>query len=173
MHFTTSVPIADGRILLPMQVEGIKRESLASALAGHRLLSISVPRSQSLEKAWYAQAKLSSGRILELSGSSTETENWAEYGTINVTVSGASIEVDAALSVFCVEGFVVDSIQLLVMDEGRYHIEAGLIIKAADDRVLIVVAGEIPGAFSLKLPDGQDGLDPQFPWQRYGTEPVY
>lgn len=166
-HFTTSIPIEGGRRRLPIQFEGVLRESLSANLVGDLILSIATPEGHSLSKVWYAQVEMSSGKAVEFTASSTEVEGWVEYGTINVGLMHARTPVAKPLITAAIKEFVIKAVELLVAEEENYQIEAGLVITAEDGRELVVVAGDIPGAFSVRLPGEKNELDPQFPWQDY------
>jgi hypothetical protein len=166
-HFTTSVPIDAGRVRLPMQIEGVRREALISSLAGDEILCVSVPENNSLEQSWFASAALKSDRRIDISGSSSDVGNWEEYGTINLELLRSPLEIEMRTIDVALEAFFIQSAFVLVVDESDHQIEAGIVISAEDGREIFVVAGDIPGAFSLRMPDGQGDLRPQFPWQDY------
>lgn len=170
--FTTSTIDEQGKTTLPMQVEGIAREELASSLVGSRIFSLSVPVQQSLEQAWFAQLLLSNNRGLEITSSSTEVGGWVEYGTINVEVSSPPVSVSKEVKEVGFDDFLIASIQILIADERGFQIEAGLVIESNDSREIMFVASDIPGSFSVLLPGGTGRLDPQFPLSQYHRSPL-
>ncbi|WP_421568665.1 hypothetical protein [Stenotrophomonas sp. PD6] len=150
-----------------MQIEGARRDRLASLLTGEQILFVSIPADQSMGQAWYALAALASGRGVVFSGSSTEVGGWEECGTMNVEFLAPSPPLGEWAVQTELDGFVIQSVFVLVVDDAQWQIEAGLAIFAEDGRQLLFVAGDIPGAFSMMMPNGQGELRPQFPWQDY------
>jgi hypothetical protein len=150
-----------------MQIEGARRERLASLVTGEQILFVSIPADQSMGQAWFTFAELASGTAVAFTASSTDGDGWEEYGTMNVELLASSPHLAKGTVEAELDGFVVQSVFVLVVDDAQWQIEAGLAILAEDGRELIFVAGEIPGAFSMMMPNGQGELRPQFPWHNY------
>lgn len=161
-HFTTSIPMDDGRARLPIQVEGVGRGQLVSCLVGQRIIEISIPEQNSLEMTWFARLVLASGAAVDISGSSTEVGGWVEYGTVNVQLVPVLAPIEGRWTSFACDNVVITSISLLAVNQGGYEIEAGLVVGVEGGQEFRIVAGEVPGSFSLLLPDGRGKLVPQF-----------
>lgn len=171
-HFTMKVPAADGRMRLVIQLDGIERSMFSTALEGQQLQSVSVPASKTLGKTWFARLTFVGGSHLEVSGSSTEAGNWEEYGSVNITLLNAPCADDTEMVSHQLRDFHIRLVHVLEVEEDEYIIEAGLSFEAGDGREILIVGGGIPGALSLRLPDGDGALAPQFPWSQYRRRPV-
>lgn len=156
-----------GILLLPIQVRGVERKRLSDALRGAWVSSISIVESHSLRRTWFARALLSSGGCIDFTSSTTEVGNWVDVGTMNVEVFSDPPIIDKELSTYPLEAFVIEMVSLLVVEEGEVVAEAGIVLSGSEGRDIQLVAGEIPGSFSVGLPGEASGLDSRFPMERY------
>ncbi len=86
---------------------------------------------------------------------------------MNVEVFSDPPIIDKELSTYPLEAFVIEMVSLLVVEEGEVVAEAGIVLSGSEGRDIQLVAGEIPGSFSVGLPGEASGLDSRFPMERY------
>lgn len=169
--FTTRQMTDQGKILLPMQLEGMSRNTAGGLLLNQAITELGIPVSHTPGKTWFARVTLGCGSTVDITASSTEVESWHEYGTLNAEFLPTVASPNVALSRYPISAFIIDRVDVLVAEDASYQVEAGLIFTAIDGRELAFVAGDIPGAFSVKLPEGAGELHPQLDWESHHRYP--
>ncbi len=167
--YTTIDVLPGGTRYLPMQWDGARPSEVAQLLQGRRLLSCRVPSTQSASLAWQVILNFDSNVSLELTSSSTVVQGWDEFGTINVEILSSALveskcewvnlELSEALDVTCVEVVRWQGAGLIV--------DSGIRLHFSDDRILSVVAMDVPGALLLTLPGDAAPCSWQFPADEY------
>lgn len=167
--YTTIEVLPDGTRYLPMQWNGAEPSEVAQLLQGRRLLACRFPSTQTANLAWQVVLSFDSNVSLEVTSSSTVVQGWDEFGTINIEIlSGAltesecewvNLELSEALDVTCVEVVRWQGAGLIV--------DSGIRLRFSDDRILSVVAVDVPGALLLTLPGDVAPCSWQFPANDY------
>jgi len=155
-----------------MQLEGLSRSTAGELLINQAITELGIPASHAPGRSWFAQITLACGSTVEITASSIEVESWQEYGTLNAEFLPFAESPNVPLNQHPISAFIIDRVDVLVAEEANYQVEGGLIFTATDGRELAFVAGDIPGAFSIKLPDGAGELYPQLEWERYQRCPI-
>ncbi|HDS1674818.1 TPA: hypothetical protein QEL58_000294 [Stenotrophomonas maltophilia] len=106
---------------------------------------------------------------LELTSSSTVVQGWDEFGTINVEIlSSALVEskhewVNLELS----EALDVTRVEVVRWQGAGLIVDSGIRLHFSDDRILSIVAVDVPGALLLTLPGDVVPCSWQFPADEY------
>ncbi|WP_157499755.1 hypothetical protein [Lysobacter sp. Root983] len=161
--FTTIETLRNGKFKFLAQIEGVTRERIAQELAGESVVSYRVPNGQSLESVWFLQLFLRSGLVVEITASSTQVENWQEFGTININICEGAKQSKLEGVMVGVESFEIEGVNLLLHEDEKYLIESGIVLRSSQAKEIMVAAGEYPGSLTVQAPFSGGGFEPQFP----------
>ncbi|WP_295921363.1 hypothetical protein [uncultured Xanthomonas sp.] len=160
--YTTTKESSDGRILLPLQCDGVQYEKIKDLLTGEKLQSINFPNGQELSLTWFVRLNFASGVVAEITSSSTLAFENEELGSINFgIVSSGKLQAD--LEDFEVKDFTVANVQILSFSIRNFTVDAGLVITSGKDEKMFLAAGEFPGSISVAAPFISGSFAPQFP----------
>lgn len=167
--YTTIEVLPDGTRYLPMQWNGAKPSEVAQLLQGRRLLACRFPATQTANLAWQVVFSFDSNVSLEVTSSSTVVQGWDEFGTINVEILSSALTESACewVTLELSEALDVTSVEVVRWQGAGLLVDSGIRLHFSDDRILSVVAVDVPGALLLTLPGDVAPWSWQFPANDY------
>ncbi|AJP58941.2 hypothetical protein UC34_22365 [Pandoraea vervacti] len=108
---------------------------------------------------------------IEVTSKMHDTDERAEYGTLEFAPSNRRVADEAFVSLSCDLG-AQPFVEMLVLKDGDVVCESGFTIRGGNGSALFVVAGVYPYTLAVRVTGYMGPFDPAFPIERYERVPM-
>jgi hypothetical protein len=151
-----------------LEIERTEQLTL-SQLVGTEIKSAAIPEGHSLTATWLLLLELD-GHWLECSAVPRDLGDWQEAGSLRLRLLRqlAPELRSVTWTIAPLSDFQISGVEKLVINDGEFQLESGLVFRSQMDKELWVVCSSAPGSMSVMLPLlGAHGFEPEYPIDEY------